>query len=1481
MVETYPHAHELADEYNKKVDAACNSVRSKNNSIGRVSKDLGELYKTKPEGLNQTKFVDYVQKQREAFDELIKNLECVANHGHLLRRPPRSTYAPKKPAGVNDPEKNLIKEAKTKLEPIVTGILERFTDFNIQMALELTAIQVHKDDLEHRISADTTRIERRAQRHQELDKAFSDQRELKNPLVEEQKSIEQYAFVVEETEQLLKTFKILEDAGLEIDDTNPIEKLSIVYQGIIRKYEAKLVENDKAISSALANASIKRAEEYVARKNEKPGKNLRKVAAGFGAAGLVGLGAGLTGSLDPVYATTIFAAGEGAAIKALVDSYTLDSWQEDAGFLLDKANKTLESGKNAWFESRRKSLYQKAAKLADEAIGLAPDVPEAYNTCGLAQMHLGKLLKDNNLLEQAVSSFSQAIDLAKDNPEYYYNMANVGLEQAKLPGNTTKGSADILELGGLFFVNQAIKLDSQNVDYHILKGNILSKLKKFDEAIKAYDAGLSLDQNNKAIQNDKAYALWAKGDLEDALKILEKNSGHFFIADGYEDLKSVVKLRNKGDKLFNEGKFTKALETYENAVKIVPDPSLHERLANTKYKLCDFKGAIDEVKAAINICPEYITKDKAVFGSTMLARSLNDSEYVLSWVASKMDDLEVLLRDRAKKWLGDDRAKAFDKKFKNFMLQTFKEHNIDRNKADLYAYLNNLTEDEFPNAEKLIGSISNKMSSFVKNLYAYDRRLTDSIVEFSSGKAHRWYRQLDDSEELWAAFLPGAVTVPLTIATPIAALSGKLDVLLGLTIPNILGWYASAYLANRAINLGCKHELEQEKEALSEFLNGVAISASDSIKTDHECVEFECPLCGATVGDVDVKCPECGAEFDEVEEEEAEEEELPMPSPAPIPSVAAAVSVDDSEEKYVVKKKVVRKPESVRSMLSAKSLENSTEIASDAKKAPGGKFAPVIEELEKMKKSLEPASPKPESTAPASELDLDLDETSDSLDKLLADLEDAAPPGTVVGPQGKNPLVCVPPTSMQPALSAQTQNTSEYIEKLKGDRDAYELWMVMHEDRVTESHRVRLRNLDTQIAQAKKELVDCNSLYLQGKELLTNGKLDDALSTLDKVLETSPGNADAWTTKGSVLEKLGRNEDAIKAYNQAVQLVPGNESYIQAREAVRDKIRALQDKETAVVESQPDSKRVVIRKYVKRYLLVDIPQNVEGNVKKVGDEIYAKAAIASCDTWYKIDSQGQLVNERGELVWKSNIPTALGAEIQPKNKDSLKKFYEKACSFVAKELSGLVWVPVPEESSFVKDLVSELEVPEPVAASPLQGTLKDSTRNQLPENVELTAPYTLPDNVELAKPEIMRDGRAALDEYTLGSDQLVAKLAARQLLYDFNCGRWGELYLNDLKVECSKLEGNLNTTLAESKAQELAKKWGQDFIKREKLSDTYANICVSLFAEYGVTAVKSLSDIRNIKSLQPNRYLSADKIQELLHNPQMQIIDLEQEVFRR
>jgi len=1362
-----------------------------------------------------------------------------------------------------------------KIMPCFEGASDRKVRRIIKALSESCDVEI-PDNLERRLDAigagslkiqkllesDKEIISRRLEQNSELRHKFSGSKELVKYVDEEKNLLEQYEF---RRSEILNFANFLERISKPDELSHSKKALKFIYVAERERLWNELMTNTKNIGSELPDLALSETQ-----KVSPPGKNLRKTAAGVGAGGLVGLAAGLTGHLDPLASATIFATGTGTAVKLLVDSYILNASQFDVDSLLQKASEVLKTASKARLDWNATRLYTKAIKFANEIIRLNPEELEAFNIKGIAQTNLGSLLKDTDRFDDALESFDAVIASDEDSI-VLYNKAKALYSKAAL-----EEKEKCLQRAG-DMINRAIELDNKNSSFYELKGDIHQQLKNLDQALTDYERAIGLGGETKLSYREKFYdlwhlnvkdtkneppraanhlhgkkaaVLWKQGKLEEAKEVLKD-------AFNWKDktLESVLSLRKKGDRFASQNKLIKAKHSFDKICEKEPDLYSCTKLAEINYKLGLFSEAIACLKLARDIAPDYITEKNSVFGSKELAKAIvkNDDAYISSWIEAKskavLGVVAARLEDAEQCSADNEHVREFD------------------------------------------------ASEFVRGLYK-GHRLIDTLdkkilpVYESYTKA-----QLADDKRPIEAFLK----------------------------EKPLAFY----------ECGVKFGEEEELELVSPAPTSVDTSNSEPS-------DFECPLCGATVGDVDVKCPECGAEFDGLEEDE--EEELSMPSPAPTPAVAAT-SVDESEREYVVRKKVVRRPESVPSLPSVEDLEKPTE-ASDS-------FALV-----------------PES------------DDSLNVDELLADLAEPAPPGTVPGPSNPDAQVAVPPAGMQPGRirpDVDTEIRKRYerrvdnwksegfdtssLEALLADaedlktvkfefdkfrRKVYRLKDIEVElllyskkgvDNIIEKIKSdlkdvnKLETIEEYLGQLKERIYgkekdpnakpsghsfeqkvttstqpadmrpavpsspDINTLYLQSKELLTNDKLEDALSTLDNVLATSPDHADAWRTKGSVLEKLGRNEDAIKAYNRAVQLVPSNESYVQDREVVREKIRALRGEEAATAESQPDSKRVVARKYVKKYLRVDIPQNVEGHAKKVGDEIYAKAAIASGDTWYKINSQGQIVNERGELVEEGR-----SVGISSGNRDSLKKFYEQARNFVTKELSDLVWVPVPEsaEPSAAKERASELEIPEPVAASPLQRTLKDnnnrndtndnkqrardkrnSTRNQLPENVELTAPYTLPDNVELAKPEVTRDGRAALDEYTPGSDQLIAKLAARQLLYDFNCGRWGELYLNDLKVECGKLEGNLNTTLAESKAQELAKKWGQDFIKRKKLSGTYANICVSLFVEYGVTAVKSLSDIRNIKSLQPNRYLSADRIQEILHNPPMQIIDLEQEVLRR
>jgi len=1391
-----------------------------------------------------------------------------------------------------------------KIMPCFEGASDRKVRRIIKALSESCDVEI-PDNLERRLDAigagslkiqkllesDKEIISRRLEQNSELRHKFSGSKELVKYVDEEKNLLEQYEF---RRSEILNFANFLERISKPDELSHSKKALKFIYVAERERLWNELMTNTKYIGSELPDLALSETQ-----KVSPPGKNLRKTAVGVGAGGLVGLAAGLTGHLDPLASATIFATGTGTAIKLLVDSYALNASQFDVDSLLQKASEVLKTASKARLDWNATRLYTKAIKFANEIIRLNPEELEAFNIKGIAQTNLGSLLKDTDRFDDALESFDTVIESHED-PLVLYNKAKALCSKAAFEDreNCLQQAESV--------IGRAIELDNKNSEHYELRGDIYQQLKNLNQALVDYERAIDLGGETKLsswekfhsswyanirdtkspprmanhLHGKKAAVLWKLGKLEESKKVLKDAFG---LKDG--TLEYALELRNNGDRFASQNKLIQARHYFEKAVKVEPDLYSCMKLAETNYRLGSFAEAIKYVELARNIYPKFITEKNSVFGSKRLAKAIieNDGDYIDDWIAGKNEAIFQAVSYRLKCYDRDLSAES--------LLGFAKANEFVSRLYEGYRLVDTIDNKKLP-----VYRASPKVS-LMQDIDSIKEILNEEPLDYS-------VRDLEfDEEEEGTEF-----ECPLCEAT-----ANGTDV--------------------KCPECGAEFEkAEEEEEEAEEAEEELPMpSYAPGLETHAKPVaKVKCSACAevipiySTERPLRVECPECHRQgtlkspeqiaksdnpaLDRLMEEQGLVGMKKRPGDRSNPALdrlKKEYGLTDESTAYVPPPPPptsVYKQASMSGTVPGPSNPDAQVAVPPAGMQPG-RIRPDVDKEIKKRYERRVDNWKSEGF-----------DTS-SLEALLADAEDLK---TVKFEFDKFRRKVYRLKDIEVELLLYSKKgVDNIIEKIKSDLkdvnklETIEEYLGQLKERIygkekdpnakpsghSFEQKVTTSTQPADMRPAVPSSPDINTLYLQSKELLTNDKLEDALSTLDNVLATSPDHADAWRTKGSVLEKLGRNEDAIKAYNRAVQLVPSNESYVQDREVVREKIRALRGEEAATAESQPDSKRVVARKYVKKYLRVDIPQNVEGHAKKVGDEIYAKAAIASGDTWYKINSQGQIVNERGELVEEGR-----SVGISSGNRDSLKKFYEQARNFVTKELSDLVWVPVPEsaEPSAAKERASELEIPEPVAASPLQRTLKDnnnrndtndnkqrardkrnSTRNQLPENVELTAPYTLPDNVELAKPEVTRDGRAALDEYTPGSDQLIAKLAARQLLYDFNCGRWGELYLNDLKVECGKLEGNLNTTLAESKAQELAKKWGQDFIKRKKLSGTYANICVSLFVEYGVTAVKSLSDIRNIKSLQPNRYLSADRIQEILHNPPMQIIDLEQEVLRR
>ena len=65
--------------------------------------------------------------------------------------------------------------------------------------------------------------------------------------------------------------------------------------------------------------------------------------------------------------------------------------------------------------------------------------------------------------------------------------------------------------------------------------------------------------------------------------------------------------------------------------------------------------------------------------------------------------------------------------------------------------------------------------------------------------------------------------------------------------------------------------------------------------------------------------------------------------------------------------------------------------------------------------------------------------------------------------------------------------------------------------------------------------------YGKGAALVAAGRLDEAVSALDRALALNPENEIAWINKGTAFSRLGRMSDALKCYNSAIKVNPAYE----------------------------------------------------------------------------------------------------------------------------------------------------------------------------------------------------------------------------------------------------------------------------------------------------------------------------------------------------
>ena len=178
----------------------------------------------------------------------------------------------------------------------------------------------------------------------------------------------------------------------------------------------------------------------------------------------------------------------GRAFEALQlsDSARFDyeaALQRDPQHALAKHNLAVLAGKQ--------QQQQQASTLLDEAIAANPNMPYAYAERGFARLGQGDF-------QGAVADYNEAIQIDSTQVDYYLNR---GLANERL-GNVEQSFRDY---------TKALTLQETFEKAWLNRGNLLSHLGRLDEAVKDYGVAIALDPNYGSAYHNRAVAYYRLG----------------------------------------------------------------------------------------------------------------------------------------------------------------------------------------------------------------------------------------------------------------------------------------------------------------------------------------------------------------------------------------------------------------------------------------------------------------------------------------------------------------------------------------------------------------------------------------------------------------------------------------------------------------------------------------------------------------------------------------------------------------------------------------------------------------------------------------------------------------------------------------------------------------------------------------------------------------------------------------------------------
>jgi tetratricopeptide (TPR) repeat protein len=257
--------------------------------------------------------------------------------------------------------------------------------------------------------------------------------------------------------------------------------------------------------------------------------------------------------------------------------------------------------------------YSEAVDAYDRALALNPDYYQAWSNRGSALFNLEQY-------EASVASYDRAIDLKDDYPEAWnnrgssliklgdYHAAVFSFEKATslkpddLDAWNNRGFA-LMQLGrykdALAAYSQAVKLDPNSAQAWHDRGRATLKLKRYEQALQCFDKAIGLSSNHLGAWRDRAITLEKLGRVNDAYEALS----HALLLD--PDIAELWSAR--GDINYNRQRYIEAIEDYDQALEIAPQPYLWFRKACGYAASNEPRAALKWLAQAIDADATYIT----------------------------------------------------------------------------------------------------------------------------------------------------------------------------------------------------------------------------------------------------------------------------------------------------------------------------------------------------------------------------------------------------------------------------------------------------------------------------------------------------------------------------------------------------------------------------------------------------------------------------------------------------------------------------------------------------------------------------------------------------------------------------------------------------------------------------------------------------------------------------------------------------------